>query len=174
MNNKGFRDYAKSRGIYLWEVAIELGVCQATVTRKLRFPMSESDEKKYRNAVDKIYKRKNGFRTEKSSNSYLLENIKDILSEHIGEENAIKSKEISTVLGLPLEDTQFLTRQLIKNALEKFKIPVVSSVNGYFIPKNEDELKSYNMQMQKRINGIENRRRKINANYNKWIKQNVG
>ena len=99
-----------------------------------------------------------------------LEIIKEILLRHKGRKNAIRSKEISSLLGLPLEDTQFVTRMLIRKVCEAFELPVISSSEGYFIPENEKELKKYNLEMQKRIDGIESTRRKINANYNKWVK----
>ena len=96
-----------------------------------------------------------------------LEMISKILMAHKGKKNAIKAKEISFVLGLPLEDTQYLTRTIIRKAAEEYELPVVSSVKGYYIAETDDEIEEFNNDMQHRINGIERTRRIINNNYYK-------
>ena len=99
-----------------------------------------------------------------------LEIISKILLAHKGKSNAIKAKEISYVLGLPLEDTQCLTRSAIQRAAEIYELPVVSSKHGYFIAQTDDEIDRYNNEMQRRINGIERTRNIINRNYRKQVK----
>ena len=93
--------------------------------------------------------------------------VKEILLRHRGRNNAIKSKEISALLGLPLEDTQAVTRSLIRRVSEM--LPVVSCYDGYFIPENEIELGMYNKEMQRRIDGIKHRMIKTNENYKNWV-----
>ncbi len=97
--------------------------------------------------------------------------IKNILMNHKGKENAIKSKEISLEMNLPMEDTQSVTRKIIWETAEIFELPLVACSNGYFIAQNDAELDEYNLNLEKRIGGIRKLQAMVNSNYNKQKKQ---
>lgn len=97
-----------------------------------------------------------------------LEKIKDILLKHKGKSNAIASKEISKIMGYPLEDTQAVSRNKIWAAAEKFRLPVVSCGKGYFIAETQEELDAYNNNIQDRIDGMEATRKMTNENFKEW------
>lgn len=52
--NEELRKYSKANGVCLWEVAVEMGVAEATLIRWLRLPLSEEKKIQFINAVDKI------------------------------------------------------------------------------------------------------------------------
>ena len=56
--NKKIRDYAKSNGIYLWQIADSLKVSPETINRKLRHELSESEQKEMIKIIDKLAKTK--------------------------------------------------------------------------------------------------------------------
>ena len=41
--NQGIREYAAKNGVYLWEIALAMGISEPTMTRKLRTELSEHD-----------------------------------------------------------------------------------------------------------------------------------
>lgn len=98
------------------------------------------------------------------------ETIKDILLKHKGKKNAITSKEISSVMGFPMEDTQSVSRQAIWSTAEEYKLALISCKNGYFIAETDDEIAEYNRNIQKRIDGMEKTRKMVNKNYEEWKK----
>ncbi len=46
MNNTDIRKYAKSHGVRLWQIADELGISEITMSRKLRYELSEDEKQK--------------------------------------------------------------------------------------------------------------------------------
>ncbi len=103
-----------------------------------------------------------------SNNDY--EKIKDILLQHKGKANAITSKQISKAMGFPMEDTQVVSRTAIKETEKRFNLPLLSCSKGYFIAENDKEMKAYNANIQRRIDGMKKRRKMANENYQKWKK----
>ncbi|BBM36702.1 hypothetical protein [Pseudoleptotrichia goodfellowii] len=83
-----------------------------------------------------------------------LEKIRDILLQHSGKSNVISAKKISKSLGFPMEDTQSLCRDKIHETAERFELSVCSCSKGYFITSSDEELKEYEDNIQKRINGM--------------------
>lgn len=96
--------------------------------------------------------------------------IKNILSQHKGKENAIASKEISIAKGFPMEDTQAVSRGAIRKAEEEFGLPLISCNKGYYIAQTDEELEEYNRNIQGRIDKMEQRRKMANDNYQEWNK----
>ena len=41
--NQEIRDYAAKNGVYLWEIALAMGISEPTMTRKLRTELQEHD-----------------------------------------------------------------------------------------------------------------------------------
>ena len=56
MKNRELKDYIKSRGVYLWQVAAKLGVSDITFTKRLRFELSEKDKVKILALVEELAK----------------------------------------------------------------------------------------------------------------------
>jgi hypothetical protein len=98
----------------------------------------------------------------------MLERIEAILIQHKGKANAITSKEISKIIGYPMEDTQAATRKAIWKTAEQFGLPLVSSNKGYFIAETDDEIEAYNSNIQSRIDGMKATMERANRNYREW------
>lgn len=56
--NKEFRADMKAAGIRLWEIADEIGVSEATITRRLRNEMNNETKKQLVQAAQRIKERK--------------------------------------------------------------------------------------------------------------------
>ena len=54
LNNSDIREYAKSRGVMLWELAISMNISEPTITRKLRLELSDADKATIKGHIDKI------------------------------------------------------------------------------------------------------------------------
>ena len=93
------------------------------------------------------------------------EQIRDILLQHRGKSNAITSKEISRMMGFPMEDTQSKSRKAIWETAEIFSLPLISCSRGYFIAENDEEMEEYNSNIQRRIDGMEKTREMVNKFY---------
>lgn len=102
--------------------------------------------------------------------SNLHEQIKEILLSHREKNNPIPDRCISEKIGLPMEDTQSRTRRMIWDTAEKYSLPVISCNKGYFIVQTDEEMKDYNDNYDKRINGMKETQRIANENYRKWRK----
>ena len=101
----------------------------------------------------------------------MFERIKEILLQHQGKENKVTSKEISLQMGFPMEDTQSVSRKAIWSTAQMFGLPLVSSNQGYYLAKTEDELNSYNENIEKRIQGMRSTQQLANKNYKEWNKK---
>ncbi len=60
MKNKGLRDYAKSKAVKLWEIADKLGICEMTMTRKLRYELPTDEKERIKGIIDEIVKEREG------------------------------------------------------------------------------------------------------------------
>lgn len=74
---------------------------------------------------------------------HLRDQIREMLLEHRGSDNPIKSREISNELGIDEVESFPVTRGLIKEILKEDKIPVAGSSQGYFVIETEEELQDY-------------------------------
>ena len=92
----------------------------------------------------------------------MSEKIKNILLEHVGRQNAIKAKHISSLLGFPMEDTQSVSRKAIWDTAEEYGLPLVSCGDGYYLAESAEDVMKFDETMQRRIDGI-NRTRKLTA-----------
>jgi len=100
----------------------------------------------------------------------MSEKIKEILLQHKGKANAITSKEVSSKMGFPMEDTQAVSRKAIWETAKEYGLPLVSCNRGYFIAETDDEMAEYNSNIQSRIDGMEETRKMANKNYQEWKK----
>lgn len=87
----------------------------------------------------------------------MYEMVKDILLNHRGAENSITAKEISSIMGFEMEDTQHECRQIIKKTMDMFSLPVISSTKGYYIANTDDEIETYCKNIKSRIIGMRKR-----------------
>ncbi|MGN0614096.1 MAG: hypothetical protein ACI4JB_09395 [Porcipelethomonas sp.] len=58
MCNMDLRQRAKEKGVFFWQIAAELGVSEPTMTRRLRFELSEPEKQKYLSIIDELSNRK--------------------------------------------------------------------------------------------------------------------
>lgn len=54
MKNKDIRDYAKSRGVLLWQIAESLGLTDSSFSRKLRHEFSPDEKQRIIKIIDKL------------------------------------------------------------------------------------------------------------------------
>ena len=52
--NQKIREYAAKNGVYLWEVALAMGISEPTMTRKLRTELSERDREMIIRVINKL------------------------------------------------------------------------------------------------------------------------
>ena len=52
--NKDLRDYAKSKGVFFWQIARFLGFSEPTMTRRLRTELSPEDKQNYIRIIDEL------------------------------------------------------------------------------------------------------------------------
>lgn len=56
MHNKDIRDYAARRRVRLWEIAMELGINDSSLSRKLRKELPQGEKEKIREIIDRLAK----------------------------------------------------------------------------------------------------------------------
>ena len=56
MHNKDIRDYAARRRVRLWEIAMELGINDSSLSRKLRKELTPDEEEKILGIIDQLAK----------------------------------------------------------------------------------------------------------------------
>lgn len=54
MYNQEIRRKAKEKGVYLWQIAEKLGVCDMTLTRKLRHELPENEKTEILDIIESI------------------------------------------------------------------------------------------------------------------------
>lgn len=52
--NQSIRTHAKKCGVRIYDIADSFGVSQATITRRLRYELDETEQRQYIKAIDKI------------------------------------------------------------------------------------------------------------------------
>lgn len=58
MFNKDIRNYAKEKGVFLWQVAEAMGISEPTMTRRLRSELSAEDKQTFMKSIDKLAEHK--------------------------------------------------------------------------------------------------------------------
>ena len=95
-----------------------------------------------------------------------LEQIRDILLDHIGINNAIKSPEIAKIIGIKPGASNRGIRKLITETIRKYRLPVAAHKNkGYFFNQNGVELKNYLTTLDSYKTEIENRKILVQVSY---------
>ena len=52
--NQDIRDYAAQKGVYFWEIAMQLGISEPTITRWMRVELPEDKRREIVQIIDKI------------------------------------------------------------------------------------------------------------------------
>lgn len=52
--NQNVREYAKKKGVRLWQIASQIGISEPTITRWMRVDLSSEKEKRILDAIDQI------------------------------------------------------------------------------------------------------------------------
>ena len=52
--NQDIRDYAAQKGVYFWEIAMQLGVSEPTMTRWMRVELPEDKRREIVQIIEKI------------------------------------------------------------------------------------------------------------------------
>lgn len=58
MYNKDIRNYAKEKGVFLWQVAEVMGISEPTMTRKLRTELSAEDKQAFTSIINELSERR--------------------------------------------------------------------------------------------------------------------
>jgi len=56
MFNKDLRAYAKSKGVFFWQIAKVIGISEPTMTRRLRTEFAPEDKQDYIRIIDELAK----------------------------------------------------------------------------------------------------------------------
>lgn len=56
MKNTDIREYARNKNVYLWEVADFLKIADMTLSKRLRYELTEEEKAEYYKAIDTISK----------------------------------------------------------------------------------------------------------------------
>ena len=90
--------------------------------------------------------------------------LKGILLRHEGISQAIKSKELCSLLGLPDRQVRLIIRDLRADG-----VPVLSSGEGYYMPGSWDELRECLASMRGRLIADAVTRRDIKIYGERWL-----
>ena len=52
--NQDIRDYAAKKGVYFWEIAMQLGISEPTITRWMRVELPEDKRREIGQIIDDI------------------------------------------------------------------------------------------------------------------------
>lgn len=102
-----------------------------------------------------------------TSDAQLLK-IKEILENHRGKENQISSGKIGPQIGIYEDATHVQVRSLIRDVIEKLKLPVAGGSRGYYLIKDENELKAYIKNIDNRINEMQKRKDMVESAFRKY------
>lgn len=96
------------------------------------------------------------------------EQIRDLIVEHVGKENALNASEIAERVGIDEGDTYSRTRRYLTEILED-GVPLASSPHhGYWVVENQDELDNYVGALGRRARRIDNRIIKVIDAAEEW------
>lgn len=54
MANEALKRYAAGKGVYLWQIAREMGIMDSSLSRKLRVELPEDQQKELRAVIDRL------------------------------------------------------------------------------------------------------------------------
>lgn len=96
------------------------------------------------------------------------EDIREVILNHVGKENAIYASEIADAVGIEEGDTYSRTRRYLKEVL-KDGVPIASSpAHGNWVIDNQEELDNYVAALGRRARKIDNRRLSVIDAADEW------
>ena len=100
----------------------------------------------------------------------MTESIRDILLHHEGKANKITSAQIAEAIGINEDATYAKTRNMILNCAKTYSLPLAANTKGYYLITSKEEYNEYIANLDKRIAGIQERKKIITENYKEWKK----
>ncbi len=97
-----------------------------------------------------------------------LHRIKEILEKHRGKDNQISAGEIGPQIGINEDATHVQVRGLILQTIEEFRLPVAAGNRGYYLIKDEGELKEYLSGIDGRIREMGKRKELVQDAFNNY------
>lgn len=94
-----------------------------------------------------------------------LDQIREILDDHDGPENAISSADIADELDIEENATRARTRELIWRTMRVHRIPVGADTRGYFVVDDDETYQDCIQLLEKRQDGIEERKQLLQDIY---------
>ena len=94
--------------------------------------------------------------------------IKEILEKHRGKKNQISSGKIGPQIGIYEDATHVQVRSLIRDAIEKLKLLVGGGSRGYYLIKDENELKEYIRNIDNRIDKMKKRKGSVESAFREY------
>jgi hypothetical protein len=86
------------------------------------------------------------------------EQAKELLLQHQGKGNEITSRELNEELGLDNVGSFPQTRELVRDIIFEERIPIIGGGNGYYVAKDEQEIKDAVESLDGRITNTAERR----------------
>lgn len=86
------------------------------------------------------------------------ETVRDLLLDHRGADNPISSREINDVIDVDNVGSFPTTRRLVREVMEREKVPIASGNEGYYMIETADELEDEIESINDRIGSIAERR----------------
>lgn len=96
------------------------------------------------------------------------EQVKELLLDAEGPDNAITSREIDEEVNLDSVGSFPQTREVVRELLMEDGIPIASNSNGYYVIETEEQLADYVDTLDGRITGIAERRFGILQAADQW------
>lgn len=100
--------------------------------------------------------------------SIVKQRIASIIEKHVGERNAISSKEIASIIGISDADGNPVTRKMIREIISDLGLPIGACGKGYFLISDDMELARYYSALQDRAIEILNRAQSVRKSYFGW------
>ncbi len=88
----------------------------------------------------------------------------------INKSRKFTSSDIANYLGIVEDDTHSRTRELIRETIETYEIPVFADNTGYKFIESKHELINYLRNLDSRIAGIEERKQIVQKNFDTFYK----
>lgn len=96
------------------------------------------------------------------------EQIKEILINHKGKENAIIAPKIAEKVGIEPGASGVTIRKKILETIKMFSIPIAGISTGYYFIENKQELETYIKSLYSRVSEIIDRVRLITSLYYRY------
>lgn len=97
--------------------------------------------------------------------SVTKQRIVSIIEKHVGERNAISSKEIASIIGINDPNGTPITRKMIREIISDLGLPIGACSKGYFLISDDMELVRYYSALQDRAIEILNRAQSVRKSY---------